>query len=224
MMNVNLVRITFALAFVSFSCFAKERSYAKPNSSSGLVIIVNQQNCVDEATVHSAINVIRESLPYVFKTISKDMGEKGQSVINLVSEPNDTILTVSPETGISKVNVLAIGSKNREARIRREILRAFAFSFGAGASQFPGNIMSACDLDEIDNAEDFLPFDTIQTISRVAEKRGLKPEVLADYATACQEGWAPNPSTPEEQKIWDEVHEIPTEPIRITFDPTTDRK
>lgn len=216
-MSTKSLVVSIVLTVLTYAGMGADK-FIKPNSSLGMVTIVNDRNIVGYDIIDSAVNIVRESLPYSFKIVSAPNDEKAQVVIQLVAESNDTILTVSPEAGRAKINVAAIGSFNREARIRREILRAFAFSFGAGASQFQGNIMSACDLEELDSVEDFLPFDTIQTISRVAEKRGLKPEIVADYYTACQEGWAPMPTTAEEQKIWDEIHEIPSEPIKIIFE------
>ena len=42
----------------------------------------------------------------------------------------------------------------------------------------------------------------------------LQQEV-STYKKACEEGWAPNPTNEFQKAIWDKVHELPTEPIKI---------
>ena len=35
------------------------------------------------------------------------------------------------------------------------------------------------------------------------------------YRKACEEGWAPAPTNDVQKAIWDKVHAMPTEPIKI---------
>ena len=35
------------------------------------------------------------------------------------------------------------------------------------------------------------------------------------YRKACEEGWAPQPTNDVQKAIWDKVHAMPTEPLKI---------
>ena len=49
----------------------------------------------------------------------------------------------------------------------------------------------------------------------MANKLGIKRIRWLTYRDACQRGVAPEPANAEQKAIWDEVHAIPTEPIKI---------
>ena len=40
-------------------------------------------------------------------------------------------------------------------------------------------------------------------------------EARVPYLVAVQEGWAPQPTNDVQKAIWDKVHALPTEPIKI---------
>jgi hypothetical protein len=44
---------------------------------------------------------------------------------------------------------------------------------------------------------------------------GVLPAQRATYLKACEEGWAPAPTNDVQKAIWDKVHAMPTEPIKI---------
>ena len=39
------------------------------------------------------------------------------------------------------------------------------------------------------------------------------------YQKACEEGWAPLPTNDVQKAIWDKVHAVPKNPMKIEFDP-----
>ena len=43
------------------------------------------------------------------------------------------------------------------------------------------------------------------------------------YEVACQEGWAPAPTNDFQKAIWEKVHAPPTKPLKIEFDPATQK-
>ena len=55
-------------------------------------------------------------------------------------------------------------------------------------------------------------------------ERGCQHGKRAVYRKACMDGWAPAPTNEYQKAIWDQVHAIPTKPIKIEFDPKTDTK
>ena len=52
-------------------------------------------------------------------------------------------------------------------------------------------------------------------MSLSAAKLGIAQAKLTSYRRACVEGWAPAPANEYQKTIWDEVHAMPTEPLKI---------
>jgi len=52
---------------------------------------------------------------------------------------------------------------------------------------------------------------------------GVMPARKGTYESACQEGWADEPKDKYQQAIWDKVHAIPKNPMKIEFDPKKGR-
>lgn len=106
-----------------------------------------------------------------------------------------------------------------EMRLRKEINRAFAEAAGAGLS-FNGHcvmgpVYSPADLDGL--SFPIIGPEAMSKISQVCMKRGIPAFRSATYLNACQEGWAPAPTNEVQKAIWDKVHEMPSEPIKIKY-------
>ena len=223
----KLIHTTIVATALSLGAFAEsvEQMFTKPNSGKGFVAIVNQQTKVDEKEFTKAVDMLRGYKPYMFKFVkTEDEAKDAAAILLLVDKSGQPPMTVSPEVGRAEVNVAGLcADLKSEAgqkkflpdRARREFIRAFAFAFCAGGSQFPGNIMTATSTRDLDYLKDPLPVDTIEAIGKTAKKRGLEAQHVVDYITACEEGWAPKPVTEQQKKDWDEVHQLPTKPIKI---------
>ena len=48
-------------------------------------------------------------------------------------------------------------------------------------------------------------------------RAGVTPWKVTTYKRACEEGWAPAPTNEYQQAIWDKVHAVPTEPLKIKY-------
>ena len=201
--------------------------FVKPGSAKGFVAVVNQQTKVAEKEFSEAAECIRNDKAFVFKFVKDDAGAKGAAVvIRLVDEAGKPPMTVSPEVGRAEMYVAALvedlpseaGKKKfLIPRARREFLRTVAYAFGAGSSQFPGNIMAAYKLRDLDFCAELLPVDAIDTIVKNAKKAGLEPEYRVPYRTACEEGWAPAPTNDAQKAVWKEVCTVPDQPMKIEF-------
>ena len=55
-------------------------------------------------------------------------------------------------------------------------------------------------------------------------RMGVSPTRKGTYEAAVKQGWAPAPTNDIQKAIWDKVHQLPTKPIQIKFDPKTDKK
>lgn len=131
-------------------------------------------------------------------------------------------ITVAPEQGWASVNVHPLKSDNPDdallqQRVTKELWRALVYMLGGGNNQMPACVMKPCasnkDLDDLKmNQACPEPF---REMSLSAKKLGIAQSKLVSYRKACEEGWAPPPSNEYQKAIWDEVHKLPTEPIKI---------
>ena len=113
-----------------------------------------------------------------------------------------------------------------EKRIGKEINRAFAQAFGAGISyNRPCVMVPAFSLRDIDAIEfPVISPEAMSKMEEVGNKRHIDRMIRTTYKIACREGWAAAPTNEVQRKVWKEVHDLPTNPIKIEFDPKTDRK
>ena len=158
--------------------------------------------------------------------------EQAAALVVVVDDATQPTLVVVPDERYAVVNVAnlvkdLIRPESKTSfvplRARRQVLRAFALLAGSGRK---GNDSPAAvnNLSELDSCRDALPVDAFQPLSDYLMAHGMTRQVVTTYRAACQQGWAPAPTNDIQKAIWDKVHEIPTKPIKIEFDPKTDTK
>ena len=86
---------------------------------------------------------------------------------------------------------------------------------GGMGSSFPGNIMNIAKVEDLDLCDEFVPFDKVGVVKQHLKNAGVTPVRYATYRIVCREGWAPAPTNDVQKAIWDKVHAMPTEPIKI---------
>lgn len=151
--------------------------------------------------------------------------DKGASVVIVVYNGGDAEsgFAVFPEDGIALIN--ADRYANREIRLVKEVWRSIGYIAGAGFSKYELDPMhpvwSAEDLDRIRGTR--LVAATIMMLDPFFDSVGIKCARNIPYALACERGIAPAPTNSAQKAVWDEVHAIPTEPIKIEFDPKKDK-
>ena len=203
-------------------------------SAKGTFVLLNAQKTVPfsaltplEATIDKWLRVrtafkdgaATVDVGSVKPAIAAACGTVGVAVVQAGDAP---MLVTAPEDGWAIVNVDRIASDNPTAdtlasRVRKEILRGFAFVTGGAyltrADPLMRDVKSPKDLDRL-QAEQF----GLEIVTHVLESSsfyGLKPWNQTTYQKACEEGWAPAPTNEFQKAIWDKVHEMPTEPIKI---------
>ena len=101
-------------------------------------------------------------------------------------------------------------------RARNEFTRVFCMLCGGFSSQFKAPLTNfVVGIDDLDNCLADPPVDVNARLRDYLDLRGIKPERRVTYRTACEEGWAPAPTNEVQRAIWEKVHALPTEPIRI---------
>ena len=209
----------------------------KPNTQKGEIVYVNCQSAADEKWIKDSASYFAEQSKFKISVKKGAFDLKapkieGNMSIFIVDDPALPPLLVAPENRWSMVNVAPLKAGNGEkpafleSRTRKELARAFAYLCGGVSSQYPGaatsNVTKTEDLDQI--IELRLPLDFFQRFKSYMPAFGVTPAEQTTYRRACEEGWASQPTNDIQKAVWDKVHEVPTKPIKIEFDPKTDTK
>lgn len=213
----------------------------KPNSQKGKIAFINTQSEIKEEAFsslaaeqakHSGFNIVYEKAAAGAPAALK-AGSKADIAVIVVADDTTPALLAAVEDGWAVVNVRRVGeglstpeakAKFLESRCQKEVLRAFATIGGGLSSQYPDNLMDITKLADLDLCGVFIPNDAERAMKKVLGARGVTPTFKAHYRQACMQGWAPAPTNDIQKAIWDKVHQLPTKPIQIKFDPKTDKK
>ena len=150
----------------------------------------------------------------------------------VVNDDSTPAMLLAPEDRWGVVNVAKLvddlpsdraKAKFRPTRAGKEMVRAFSLLCGGGSSQFPGNMMNAPTLRQLDLTVDTIPMDMVGYYQEFLKPLGVTPREYTTYRRACREGWAPAPTNDVQKAIWDKVHQLPDKPIKIEFDPKKDK-
>lgn len=207
----------------------------KPGIGKGKFVVVNSQKRVGgEELFQTAKNIANQlrveielkeiDVPVTINTASKILAESGAATGVFVIDDSSLPITVltAPESRWAMVNVSALAADGASidfviARTRKEIGRGLLMASNAQDSQNVGTLMSCVtslkDLDEFAGSN--APVDVLNRVIHAMPKYDMERWVMYTYLDACLEGWAPAPKDKYQQGVWDKVHEIPSEPIKI---------
>ena len=148
--------------------------------------------------------------------------KKTGAVLSVVDSPGWTTVLVAPEDGWAQVNIAALAKDGPsaevlEGRVKKELWRAFVQMFGGGNSYLAGDLMRPINsLKDLDAFPNLVPGpEPFNAVLDGARARGISVVRRTTYKAACEEGWAAAPTNQHQKAIWDKVHEMPTEPIKI---------
>lgn len=209
---------------------------AVPGSQQGKIVYVNcQKRAAVEALKENAASFIKQTHfaievqdgAFTFPNPKVE----GNASLFVIDDPAMPALLSAPEDKWAMVNVakLAVGAGEKpaffNARVQKELTRGFCLLAGAQNSNYPMSLTGPVTrVEDLDNFADCrLPVDILNRFKPYMEGLGVKPEVLQTYRKACKEGWAPQPTNDVQKAIWSDVHQLPTKPIKIEFDPAKDK-
>lgn len=149
---------------------------------------------------------------------------KASGAVFIVDDPTiPTVILTAPEGKWALLNVAALaadGSKGRwlARRLPKEAWRAFGYLNGGGEAEcLMSPVFSLKQLDAL-KAQAISPGPMGQIEEHLLQA-GMKPVLRGTYLSACKEGWAPAPTNDIQKAIWDKVHQLPDQPLKIKFDP-----
>ena len=210
----------------------------KPGAGKGTFLFVDSTGELTEGMFARDFNMLNRTLkvspkivkgkPVTIETAGAAIKElNANAAVFVVSNSVLPRLITASEEGWAIVNMskLKEGEPSKEVlekRITIEVIRGLAQIFGSGNS---GMSMSAVtslkDIDELQHPG--FPPSAMKICQTQMRKLGFEPKVTASYRVACKQGWAPPPNTEAQRIIWQQVHQIPDNPITIEYDPKKDK-
>ena len=201
---------------------------ARPETRKGRIVCVNCQNAIEDSAISEATvsfgNIVK--LPVEIergKFAWPSPAVVGNASLFIVDDESFPTIVSAPESRWAMVNVAPL-RKGRgveapyfNARAKKEVTRGLALLCGAQSSSFPGTIMGCVtEPEQLDGFTDFrLPVDVAKRFNAYIKGYGAIPAIEVTYKKACEEGWAPAPTNDVQKTIWDKVHAMPIEPIKI---------
>ena len=195
----------------------------QPNSERGEIVFVNSQKTVEASVLAKAMEKLERQFKYIVKVSDKDVdASASRLVVRLEDLDRKERVLLAPESYWVSVNVKSLAADNPPKailadRFEKEVRRAFAFVCGGTCGTEPGGICrmvnSLSDLDAIPGLDFALDIEA-RIVNNMNETE-VKPYRIAKYSEAAQEGWAPAPTNEYQKAIWNKIHAMPSEPIKI---------
>ena len=198
----------------------------KPGTARGSVVYVNCQQKAPKSWIDESIAYFSEVTKFKVNYAEGTFDIKapkvvGEASIFIIEDETLPPILVAPESRWALVNITPIAKEQRpvffEQRTKKELSRAFAYLCGATGSKFERSLTRGItSQSELDKNYDYeLPMDIVQRFWDYMKPLGVLPAQRSTYLKACEEGWAPAPTNDVQKAIWDKVHALPTEPIKI---------
>lgn len=204
----------------------------RPGTPSGRIAFMNAQKRVpidDFKSTFSKNSTKVRGIDYwtdvetatVFNANELRKANKAELALFIVDVEGLPMSLVAVEEGWAIMNIRALDDGKASVdllrhRAKNEFARVYGILCGGASSQFKSQIMNTVSKPaDINGCTNELPVDVTAKIPVYLEGRGIKSVQLISYHRACQEGWAPAPTNDVQKAIWDKVHAMPTEPLKI---------
>lgn len=206
----------------------------RPGTQKGEIFYVNCQTRAPQTWIDESIAYFREETKFKIssKTGTFDFANPviyGNSTLYVIDDEKMPAFLVAPDDRWAFVNIAPLANEQRpaffQARVKKQLSRGFAYLCGAANSQYPMALTRGLkDISDVDRNMDYrLPVDIFQRFRTYMEPLGVTPQVTVIYRKAVQEGWAPAPTNEWQKAVWDKVHAVPANPMKIEFDPKKGR-
>ena len=205
----------------------------------GSIAIINCQSAVSDDVLQNAIRQFTKQIRVSVQFIKGDVPDvyvgiqipkDAAAALYIINDKKLPMSIVSAEAHWGVLNICPIVHKVKSAvlvneRINKAFLRAAIATFGGGAPLKEGSVMDpVTSIEDIDSLLSLgITHEHLGGIKRNLIAMGVTEYRRATYRIACQEGWAPPPTNDVQKAIWEKVHSIPDKPMKIEFDPATQK-
>lgn len=148
----------------------------------------------------------------------------------VVDDPKLPITVIAPDRRWSILNIAPLKADSPTSeklfeRFTKVYWGAIARTLGAGNSSYPGCVLVPfSNVRELDAIKALRPCpEPFNKMLETGVAYGMKKLSIASYRTACEQGWASAPTNDVQKAIWNEVHSVPKNPMKIEFDPKKGR-
>lgn len=204
-------------------------------SQTGQIVLVDLQDSVKATEIDAMLNPIRYALKADFNVIKPKVQYakpeaylkelKANGVILIADDATESVLLVSPEEKWAKINIAKLKGDKLASRLRKEIARSVAYLCGGIGSQYPNPLVGMVSdprlLDDMPVSE--LPADVMARIKNYLPQMGVTFYEEMTYWQACRTGKAPAPTNEVQKAIWEEIHNPPSKPLKVKFDPVSQK-
>ena len=220
------------------------RGIAKPSGGivekayeGNVLRVMNSQRLISSDKLSELTQNIRWTSLIPVEILQNDAGvgkspiEQAQSLVSqhkvgagvvLVEDAKLPIMLTSPDSRWAILNVFALKIDDPSPerfinRFTKVYWCAVARALGVGNSGYQGCVLTPfTNLKELDMIPVIQPCpEPFNKMIDSAKIYGINTLSIAAYRTACEQGWAAQPTNNVQKLIWDEVHAMPTEPIKI---------
>jgi len=187
------------------------------------IVILNNQSRIAAGELFAPGNTIEDIFNFPVRILEKGEKIEGAGVIVQVNDDKTApSILVAPEANWAGVNVAAMATDKPSAdilksRVQKEVMRAYLYAAGVANSE-----IQPCLMRQIRHAKDLDKYPVMQPgpsavgpIMSTAPQLGIFEKTIMTYKEACEQGWAPPPTNAVQKAIWDKVHQLPTEPMKI---------
>ena len=196
-----------------------------PKSYQGRVVIVNGQTRLAESNLVAVAKMFADATKCNFGVAAE--AQDAQIALTVIDDPKEPVMLLAPMDRWGKVNLARIvddlpakSAKEKffASRARKLVAQALSILCGGGASDYPSNLMNAATLRELDLELEQVPYDMLTKYGKYLPQIGVTKEETATYIQACRQGWAHSPTNERQKLIWEKVHALPKNPMKIEFD------
>ena len=190
--------------------------FARPESNeSRPIALVNAQKTIAAARIADCVDDVRFTTRLPVRLDAKD----APASVTLVDDDSPALVVV-PDEFRATVNVRRLTADGADdavvnVRLRKEISRATLMAIGSGLSSGRSLNAPAPTLKALDALDARFIAPEVQMSLSGLGRLGINRLHFVDYRQACREGWAPAPTNAIQKAIWDKVHEMPAEPLKI---------
>lgn len=171
------------------------------------------------------LNVKLSPLAFSMDTAKSTREKDGAGAcVFVVDDAKLPMSLVALEEGWGVVNIAPLKTEDGklfERRVRKQFVRISSIVFSGVKSQYKisplQSVTSVAELDKV--VGDKYGVDTMMAVQLHLPEIGVVRDEMITYLIACQRGIADPPTNQYQQAIWDKVLSIPTNPMKIKYQP-----